>query len=111
MAVRRVLLVSIGLVCIGGMPVAAQGLLDLHDKVRVGSKLCLADHYHDGSSSGHKTRDAAEAAAVKTWQEFTAWEYGSAWGNFWIAANRGVKCDQSGGGWSCNVQAKPCKRR
>ncbi len=111
MALRHVLLASLGMICFGGMSVAAQGLTDLHDKVRVGNKICFSDHYHDGSSSGHKSRDAAEAAAVKTWQNFTAWEYGSAWGNFWIAANRGVKCDQSGGAWSCHVQAKACRRR
>lgn len=111
MALRRVLISSLGLFCLGGVSAGAQGLTDLHSKVRVGNKICFSDHYHDGSSSGHKTKAAAEAAAVKTWADFTAWEYGSAWANFWIAAGRGVKCDQSSGSWSCHVQAKACKRR
>ena len=111
MALRRVFIASLGFVCLAAASAGAQGLTDLHDKVRVGNKLCFSDHYHDGNSSGHKSRDAAETAAVRSWQDFTAWEYGRAWGDFWIAANRGVKCEQSGGSWGCHVQAKACRRR
>lgn len=111
MSLRRVLAVSVGLFCAGALPASAQGLTDLHTKVRVGNKICFSSHYHDGSGSGN-SRKGAEADAVKSWQGFTGWEYGSAWGNFWIAEGRGIKCEQSSANaWSCHVQARACRRR
>lgn len=95
-------------------PVAASaqdtGLSGLHDKVRVGGKVCFSDHYHSGASSGERSRKAAEMAAIRSWQDFTAWEYGSAWGSFANAASKSMKCGQTGGSWSCNVDARPCRR-
>ena len=94
-------------------PLAAQdgGLVDLHAKVRVGGKLCMADHYHSGSSSGAPSRKAAEAAAVRSWQDFTAWEYGGAWGNFGMSEGRRVTCTGSASSWGCDVESRACRRR
>lgn len=88
---------------------SAQGIIDIHAKVRVGGKLCLADHFHDGSSAGQPSKKAAEIVAIRVWQEFTGWEYGSAWGSFRNAASQGSRCWQTGGSWSCEVKARPCK--
>lgn len=89
---------------------AAQTLADMHAKVRVGGKLCFADHSHSGSSSGHSSRKAAEMAAIRSWQDFTAWEYGSAWGSYSTAVGKSMNCS-GGGSWGCNVDARPCRSR
>src|SRR5689334_7488304 len=70
------------------------GLDALHDKVRVGGRLCFADHFHDGSGSG-STRAAAQRAAIGAWVDFTAWEYGNRWGSFSAAVSKRMSC--SGG--------------
>jgi len=111
MIVLRAAIAAVGLACLGAMPAAAQGLASIHDQVRVGGKICMADHYHDGNSAGMKTRKEAEAEAIKSWQGFTGWEYGSAWGSFRNAESRSMKCEAGSGSWSCHVQARPCRRR
>jgi hypothetical protein len=111
MTIGRIMAVAAGCVLLSAASAAAQGLVDLHDKVRVGNKLCMADHFHYGNSGGHPSKKAAEAAAVKSWEGFTGWEYGAAWGSFRLAESRGSKCDIIGGSWTCNVQARPCRRR
>lgn len=103
--------VAAGMLLCTVMQAHAQGLVDLHAKIRVGNKICMADHFHDGNGSSSRSQKDAEAAAVRSWQDFTGWEYGSAWGNFWIAASRGIRCSRDGAGWSCHVQARPCRYR
>lgn len=95
----------------GALAASETGLVGLHSKVRVGSKLCFTDHYHTGSSTGQGSRKAAEVAAIRSWQDFTAWEYGGAWGSFQTAENRKVSCSGGGADWSCSVDARPCRRR
>jgi hypothetical protein len=92
-------------------PVLAQdsGLVGLHDKRREGGRLCMSDHFHDGAGSG-ATRKAAEAGAIRNWVEFTAWEYGGAWGSYSNAASKSMRCSNSGGSWSCSTSARPCRR-
>lgn len=92
-------------------PVSAQGLSELHSKVIVGKKICFADHYHSGSSNGQSSREAAEKAAIRSWVDFTSWEYGRQWGDFWTAVGRRIKCGGSGNNWSCDVEARPCRWR
>ena len=87
---------------------SAQGLADTHTQVRVGNKICMADHYHSGSSNGHPSRKAAEAAAISSWAGFTAWEYGSNWGHFALAESKRIVC-QNVGGWGCTLDARPCR--
>lgn len=109
-SIALIMPIALGLLC---APAAAQqdtGLSGLHDKVRVAGKLCMADHYHTGNSAGLASKKAAEVAAIKNWQDFTAWEYGSAWGSFRMAESKKVSCS-GGGSWSCTVDARPCRRR
>ena len=94
-------------------PAAAQqdgGLAGLHDKVRVGNKICMADHFHTGSSAGQPSRRQAESAAIADWAGFTAWEYGNNWANFGMAESKTMTCQQAGG-WSCSADARACRRR
>ncbi len=86
------------------------GLVGLHDKVRVGNKICMADHFHTGTSSGRASRKEAEAAAASDWSGFTAWEYGVHWGSFGMAESKQMSCSNVGG-WSCTVEARACRRR
>ena len=46
------------------------GFAGMHSWSKVGKKTCMTDHTHYGSSSGHKTKRRAMAAAIKDWQEF-----------------------------------------
>jgi hypothetical protein len=87
------------------------GMSDLHAKVRVGNKICFANHFHYGSSGGLATKKAAEAEAIRSWAGFVAWEYGNAWANIRLAVSKGISCSNSTGSWSCNLEARPCRRR
>jgi len=81
----------------------------LHDVRKEGGKLCMVDHYHSGSSSGAKEKKAALAEAIKSWAEFTAWEYGTDWAKWTKAASKGMTCSQESSGWGCSIEARPCK--
>ena len=101
--------VSLGLTALASSALAqGMGLEGLHDHRREGGKVCMVDHFHDGSGNG-KSRKAAEADAARSWSEFTAWEYGGRWGSFGNAANKTMNCSTSGGSWSCQVSARPCR--
>ena len=94
-----------------GMPVGnaqAQGMDELHSKVRVGGRLCMADHFHDGSGSG-PTRAAAQRAAVAAWVDFTAWEYGGRWGSYGASVSKRMGCSGGPGNYSCTVSSRPCR--
>ena len=92
-------------------PVAADetGLATMHAWRRERGRICMSDHWHYGSSGSHRTRAAAQRAAIRSWQDFTDLEYGSHWARFSRAASRKVGCSRSGGGWGCNVEGRPCK--
>jgi len=83
------------------------GMAGIHTWVKMGRKTCLADHFHNGNGNG-ATRAQAERAAVQSWVDFTAWEYGGIWGRYAIAASKKVTCENSGG-WSCFLEARPCR--
>ena len=87
-----------------------RGSPGIHTWVRVGGKTCMVDHYHDGSGTG-STRARAQASAIRAWVDFTAWEYGRAWGSYAAAAGKSMSCNGSGGSWSCNASARPCRYR
>jgi hypothetical protein len=75
-----------------------------------GGKACMTEHFHDGSGNG-STRKAAEAAAKESWMSFTAFEYGSDWGSYNLAAAKTMQCSEAGGNsWSCFTSARPCRR-
>ncbi len=92
----------------GAVEAQETGLDGLHSKVRVGGRLCMADHFHDGSGSG-STRAAAERAAIRAWIDFTAWEYGRRWGSYAASASKRVSCSGGPGNYSCNVSSRPCR--
>ena len=69
----------------------------------------MVDHSLQGSSGGMASKKAAEIDAIKSWSSFTATEYGSDWGNFYISSRRSVSCTQSSGGWGCYLNSYPCK--
>lgn len=81
----------------------------IHTLRRERGRLCQVDHFHNGSSAGMPTKKAAVAAAIDSWQSFTAFEYGTDWARFRRAANKSVNCTQGGSGWSCSVDARPCR--
>jgi hypothetical protein len=93
----------------GGTCAQDAGLAGLHTWVRIGGRVCMADHFHDGAGNG-PTRAYAQAAAVHAWQDFTAWEYGRRWGSFGNAVSRSSHCSGTHGNVSCSVSARPCRR-
>ncbi|HRD75864.1 MAG TPA: hypothetical protein PK264_07995 [Hyphomicrobiaceae bacterium] len=90
---------------------SAQGMSDLHTQVRIGNRICMADHFHTGSGNG-ASKDAAMRAAISSWSDFTAWEYGNNWGSWRLAETKSSTCEPGfGGGFSCTVHARPCRPR
>jgi hypothetical protein len=101
-----------GLLIVSASPTLAQqdgGLVGLHQLGRSGNKICMVDHFHSGSSAGKDTRKQAEIAAISDWAGFTGWEYGSHWGHWALAESKSMSCQQAGG-WSCTVEARPCRQ-
>jgi hypothetical protein len=85
------------------------GFASMHTQARVKGKLCMTEHYHYGSGSG-STKALAQRDAIGSWQSFTDFEYGSVWARFNNAEAKKVSCSQSGGSFSCQVEARPCRR-
>ncbi|HEX7074293.1 MAG TPA: hypothetical protein VF226_09655 [Hyphomicrobiaceae bacterium] len=85
------------------------GLASIHEQRREGNRICMSSHFHNGSSSGQKTRKLAEAAAIKDWAGFTAWEYGTIWAHYKLAASKSMNCSEEGGTWRCQLEARPCR--
>lgn len=81
----------------------------LHDLGKEKGKICMVDHFHNGTSFDQKSKRKALKEAIKSWEEFTAWEYGSDWGKFRRARSRGQRCNKSEKTWSCSVEARPCR--
>ncbi|MFT5507179.1 MAG: hypothetical protein ACI89J_000243 [Hyphomicrobiaceae bacterium] len=78
---------------------------------RRGGKVCMADHFHYGSSSGERNKKRARREAIASWAGFTAFEYGNAWARFRLARSKVVRCSRSDSGWGCSIEAVPCRRR
>lgn len=97
-----------------GLPVGAlaqeiTGLAAMHDMRREKGKLCMSDHWHSGSGVG-PTKEAAQKAAVRSWIDFTDWEYGGRWASFSNAASKKVSFAKETSGWSASVEGRPCYR-
>jgi hypothetical protein len=86
------------------------GIAIIHPWMKIGNRTCFTDHYHYGSGNG-PTRSHAQAAAIKSWTWPTDLEYGSSWGDYRLAAGKSMKCSQRGAVWTCDTQARPCRRR
>ena len=84
------------------------GFAYTHTLRKEGGRLCMADHYHSGSGTGH-TKAAAQAAAARSWADFTNFEYGSAWARWSRAGGKSVRYTKEAAGWSADVDARPCR--
>jgi hypothetical protein len=84
------------------------GLATMHDMVTVGGRHCFATHTHSGWGQGG-SKAAAEAAAHKSWYEYTAFEYGSDWASWAKSTAKKVSYTKEGYGWSATVESRPCK--
>ncbi len=87
------------------------GVAAIHEQQREHGRTCFVDHYHYGSSQGESSKRAALAAGIKSWADFTDFEYGSDWAHWNRASSKSVKCSQVGigGPWSCDISARPCR--
>jgi hypothetical protein len=85
------------------------GLASMHALRRERGRLCMADHWHYGSSGTQRSKRAATRAAIRSWADFTDLEYGSNWARWGRAASRKVSCESSSGGYNCSVEARPCR--
>lgn len=84
------------------------GFAGSHAWAKVGGRTCFADHSHVGNGDG-PTKPAALKAAIRSWADFTAFEYGSDWARYGLAASRNVSYTKAEKGWSAMVDARPCK--
>lgn len=94
------------------VPAAADetGFASMHSQRIEAGRRCMIDHWHSGNGSG-RTQRAARYDAIRSWSDFTDLEYGSDWANFNRARGKGIRCQRSGKGYECSVQARPCRRR
>jgi hypothetical protein len=84
------------------------GLAYSHTLRKEGGRTCMADHFHSGSGEG-RSKESARAAAVRSWIDFTNFEYGTAWARFGIAASPSTHYTKAEKGWTADVEARPCK--
>jgi hypothetical protein len=98
------------LTCAGAAVATADetGLASMHDLARQGGRLCMVDHYHYGNGDG-RSKAIAQREAISSWSSFTDFEYGSDWARFSRAASKKVSCTQSAAGYSCQIEARPCR--
>jgi hypothetical protein len=96
--------------CAAALPAFADdtGFAYAHDLRKEGGRTCMSYHYHYGNGNG-STKAAAQKDAIASWAGFTDFEYGSNWARYSRAASKRMSCSQSGGGFSCQVEARPCK--
>jgi len=84
------------------------GFAYAHSLRKEGGRSCMTDHFHSGSGSG-RTKAAAQQAAVRSWANFTAFEYGSDWARWGAARSKSVRYTKESSGWSADVDARPCR--
>ncbi len=84
------------------------GFASSHTLRKEGGRLCMADHAHTGSGTA-ASKDAAKAAAIRAWADFTNQEYGSDWARFGRAAGAATRYTKEEKGWTATVDARPCK--
>ena len=110
---KKLLLALMPIALYAGMPAAKAdetGLASIHDmRYESGHRVCMTDHFHDGTGNG-RTRQQAEAAAKSSWASFTSFEYGSSWGSYALAASKRMGCSQMEHQWTCSTTARPCER-
>ena len=103
---------AVSLAAAAGAAADETSLAGMHEWRKERGIMCFADHFHSGTGEG-ATKAAAQKAAIKAWQEFTAFEYGTDWAYFKHAGSRGITYAKAANGWSASVEGRPCnfKRR
>jgi hypothetical protein len=105
-------LVSVAAVVLSASVGAARaddsGLAGMHEIRRVGSKMCMTDHFHDGAGNGHNQATALKVA-IKSWEVFTDLEYGSDWASFNNSVGKTIACGKGLSDITCNISSRPCK--
>ena len=81
--------------------------LTFHDERREGGVCCFTEHTHSAVGAGENSRAKALTEAVKAWEDFTWFEYGSPYERWSIAHSKSVSCT-TGAGWTCTVVARAC---
>ena len=84
------------------------GLAYSHTLRKEGGRLCMADHYHSGSGVG-RTKEGARTAAIRSWIDFTDFEYGSSWARFSAARSASTRYTKEDKGWGAYVEGRPCR--
>lgn len=84
------------------------GMAGMHEWRKERGKTCFVDHFHSGSSGVQSTKKAAMRAAIESWFQYTAGEYGTDWARFNRSASRSQRCSKAGDGWECFVESRPC---
>ena len=104
------LLLTAPFIAIGTISAMADdtGFATSHTLRKEGGRLCMADHAHTGSGTS-ATKNAARAAAIRAWADFTNLEYGSDWARFGRAAGAVTRYTKEEKGWTATVDARPCK--
>lgn len=98
------------LIASGGAVFADEtGFADLHSTRKEGGRICFDDHWHYGEAKAQPNQKTAMVEAIKSWAGFVDFEYGSTWANYKKAAGKKVKCENGASGWSCEIEARPCK--
>lgn len=96
-----------------GVPIAAADdtgvATALHSVRREGGRICMIDHWHYGSSGVQSSKRRAQMEAIRSWADFTAFEYGTDWARWYRSRSRKVSCSRASGGWRCDVESRPCK--
>lgn len=107
---HRALLALAGILILASTAIADDtGLAYSHDLRKEGGRLCMADHFHSGSGEG-RTKDGARKAAIRSWADFTNFEYGTVWARFSLAASPSTRFSKEASGWSAYIDARPCRR-
>lgn len=67
-------------------------------------------HLHSNRSGYVADMATAQAGAIRSWQRFTAWEYGDAWADVALARYKRFTCKpDSRTKWNCTFHAQPCR--
>jgi hypothetical protein len=107
---RRAAVFAIAILTSAGLAQADDtGFASSHDLAKENGRLCMSNHAHTGSGEG-ATKAQARSGAVRSWIEFTNFEYGSDWASFAVAAGPATRYTKEASGWSATVDARPCKR-
>lgn len=85
------------------------GFAYMHSLRKERGRTCMTDHFHSGIGTGPNKR-AALKAAIRSWYEYTALEYGSDWARWRRSASKGVNYTKEASGYSASVQSRPCRR-